>query len=393
MEAWVTGTVGEEITTFDYGHFNGYPFTVDPNVPSGGSTDWAQEAPPGMDFPQYGNLNATPAEIETIATTGAQALPSTVLQVNHIGSHFGPLKIDTSVVPTTDGLTAEERENLRLPTTGNLFHPFPALELWNGDSRGAQRTFLNERMGVWFNHLNQGLPTTFIADTDTHKFFNLNAAGARTWTASPTDAPALIDSADVGIAVAEGRAVGGQGVYVQTRLLAADGSEGVADLTLDGSTEVLTTNGSVDLEISIQAPAWAPYDTIDIYANATTVPVDAANPYAFGAVPTRTVTAFPVDSVVVDPGVPNASRLETVGHVESFTGLTEDTWFVVVVRGTEDVSPAMFPVYPSNVDESANLTLDDLLLQDPMETGVRALGATNALWVDADGVPGIQMLP
>jgi len=30
-------TVGEEITTFDYGHFNGYPFTIDPSVPSGGA--------------------------------------------------------------------------------------------------------------------------------------------------------------------------------------------------------------------------------------------------------------------------------------------------------------------------------------------------------------------
>jgi hypothetical protein len=61
LGAWVTSTIGEEITTFDYGHFNGYPFTIDPTRVSGGSTDWGQAAPPGQDFPSAGALNATPA--------------------------------------------------------------------------------------------------------------------------------------------------------------------------------------------------------------------------------------------------------------------------------------------------------------------------------------------
>ena len=32
MESFVTATIGEEITSFDYGHFNGYPFTIDPSL-------------------------------------------------------------------------------------------------------------------------------------------------------------------------------------------------------------------------------------------------------------------------------------------------------------------------------------------------------------------------
>ena len=40
LAGFLTASIGEEITTFDYGHFNGYPFTVDPSRPSGGSTDW-----------------------------------------------------------------------------------------------------------------------------------------------------------------------------------------------------------------------------------------------------------------------------------------------------------------------------------------------------------------
>jgi hypothetical protein len=141
-------------------------------------------------------LNATPAEVLALATTGALSTPDTVIQINHISSHFQPLKIDTSLVPPQDLLTDLECANRRLPSTGavpNLFQHYPALELWNGDGRSHQAEFLVQRIGIWMNHLNQGLRTTFIADTDSHTFTNLNTAGARTWTASPTDAPAAIE--------------------------------------------------------------------------------------------------------------------------------------------------------------------------------------------------------
>ncbi|NIU22248.1 MAG: hypothetical protein GWN79_25765, partial [Actinobacteria bacterium] len=186
MESFVTATIGEEITTFDYGHFNAYPLLIDPDSPhgtftpdgltqlSGGSTDWAQAAPPGMDFPVYGALNATPAEILSLATTGSLSIPgTTTAQINHIDSHFAPLKIDTSLVPPADLMSDDDRANRRLPDTSavpNLFAHFPALELWNGNDRGHQSEFLDERIGIWFNHLNQGLRTTFIADTDSHRF-------------------------------------------------------------------------------------------------------------------------------------------------------------------------------------------------------------------------------
>ena len=239
LGSFLTATIGEEITTFDYGHFNAYPLLLDPTSVtrtydptglvqlSGGATDWAKSAPTGMDFPVYGALNATPSEIFTLATAGSLSTAATTIQINHIDSHFEPLKIDTALVPPADAMSDADRAGRRLPDTAavpNLYHHFPALELWNGDNRGAQSQFLDERIGIWFNLLNQGLKTTFIADTDSHRFTNLNSAGARTWTASPTDSPASISAADVAAAVDAGRAVGGQGIYVQTRLLATDGS-------------------------------------------------------------------------------------------------------------------------------------------------------------------------
>lgn len=398
LSAWVSSTIGEEITTFDYGHFNGYPFTIDPTLPSGGSTDWAVAAPPGADFPSAGAYNATPAEIFTLATTGPQSTPDTIVQVNHIGSHFTPLKIDTSLVPPADGLDAAGRLERRLdePVTTNLFFPFPALELWNGYTRGHQGEFLNGRIGVWFNLLNQAIETTFIADTDSHRFTNLRSAGARTWTAAApgSDSAGTVDSGEVANMVDAGKATGGQGLFVTTVLRATDGSGSTADLTHSGSTHMTDAAGNVELDIRIQAPTWAQFDQVEIYANAATTVVDPANPYEYTATPTMVLDEgdcsaatsgdgdYDVTTVNVAPAVAGGDRLEANITVP-FSGLTTDTWFVVLVKGTDGECQPMFPVYASNIDSGSNATLADLIDGNLGESGVMALGATNALYFDA----------
>jgi len=404
LGAWVTSTIGEEITTFDYGHFNGYPFTIDPTRVTGGSTDWGQAAPAGQDFPSAGAFNATPAQIYALATAGAQSTPDSTIQVNHIDSHFSPMNIDSDAGgPLSDGLDDAERLARRLPSVasaGNLFHHFPALELWNGADRQQQSNFLNERIGIWMNHLNKGLRTTAISDTDTHTFGDLESAGARTWTASTTDSPLAIDGGDVANAVDAGRAVGGQGIYVQTRLLAADGSGAVADLTATGSTDVVTTNGALNLEIRVQAPLWAQFDRIDIYANATTEPTEL-NPYLFTALPTQTLLEGDCDPATTGDGqfditivpVTGGSRQE-VTLVVPFgdpVPLTADTWFAVVVRGSDGVCEPMFPVYPRSLNTAGNgPPLANLLDGNLNQGGTMALGVANALYAEVNGVPGFQ---
>jgi hypothetical protein len=273
----------------------------------------------------------------------------------------------------------------------NLFQHFPALELWNGDGRSHQAEFLVQRIGIWMNHLNQGLRTTFIADTDSHTFTNLNTAGARTWTASPTDAPAAIDGADVAAAVVAGKAVGGQGVYVQTRLLATDGSGDVADFSLGGDTTMTDAAGNVVLEIRVQSPAWARWDRVEVYANAATAP--AGSPYLFGATPTLVLDEGDCNpatlgdgdfDVTVTPsvgGVAGADRLGATLQVP-FNGLAGDTWFVVVVKGTDGQCAPMFPIYPDDITQASNTTLAQLVDGNVGQGGVMALGATNALYFE-----------
>ncbi|MDH3212680.1 MAG: carboxypeptidase-like regulatory domain-containing protein [Myxococcales bacterium] len=436
LGAFLASTVGEEITSFDTGHYNSYPRNVDATRPSGGSTDWGGAEIAGQDFPSFGNWVLTPAEIYAAAVTDPNNTAATVaVQVNHFDDHFGPLQIDTGVDPPSTALTNAEAAGFRLPPSTEFFFQFPALEVWNGYTRSHALTeFLNGRIGVWMNLINQGrghssqaagYGPTAIADTDSHEYLNLRSGGARAWTASASDAIAGIDGEDVAEAVVAGRAVGGQGIYVQTRLLQTEGSE-VADLTLTGSTRLDVNNDTsagagtgreLDLEIHVQAPLWAEYDTIEIYANAAT---DATG--STGGTPTR-YTACPTLTYTLSPGpTPNFTRSTVNNYVPSITGadrydtlltvrvpddipsmasLAEDTWFVVVVKGTDggnawDSEP-MFPEMPASLNKTGNTTLANLLDGNSGEGGVQALGFTNALYAsvndDSDfDAPGVNVV-
>lgn len=397
LEPWLSSMVGEEITTFDYGHFNAYPQGVDESRPSGGSTDWAGAAPPGEGFVEDGAFSLTPAEIQDAAKSGPRA-PSgvePVVQVNHIDSYFGPLRIDTALVPPRSDISEAEARSFRLdPAVGDYFEPFEALELWNGMTRGHQGEFLEDRIGIWMNHLNQGILTTAITDTDTHGFLNLRTAGARSWTASPTDEPSEIGGADVAEAVRAGRVVGGQGLYVQARLRDPDDPSRSAHLGLGGSRLLSVPSGEVELEIHVQAPLWGEYDRIEIYANETPFPTGSEDgvPVLYDAEPSRVLTAgdanegdrFLVETVEVAPDVPGGERLETQRSVR-LEDLAEDTWVVVVARGSDGVSRPLFPVMPFSLQQGGNDTLDALTDGNLGERGVLALGFTNPLLVDVDG--------
>jgi hypothetical protein len=403
-------TIGEEITSFDYGHFNAYPQAVDPGVPTGGATDWAGPAPVGQDFPSLGSFSLTPAEIENqarnkLASDGSvqNAGLSTAVQINHIDSHFEPLRIDTSLEPPASLLNPLAFEFngdpspinplfYRLdPSVGNFFNVFDALEIWNGSTQGSQDKFLGRVIGIWMNHLNQGIAITATSVTDTHTLLDLETAGPRTWTPTSTgsDSPADILDDDIGQAIQDGRAVAGQGIYLQTRLEDTDVVPApTADFSWLGSTLVTATDGTVDLVIDVQAPTWAPYDTIEIYTNAQTC-VAAENqgvPVLFGAFPDQVLTLaagdFTVSTVNLAGG---GQRLETSQTVA--LTLAEDTWVAVAVKGTKGASgsPPMFPVFPRSLSAAENPDLASLVDNTATEDGTRALGFTNALYVDVDG--------
>ncbi|HYD48830.1 MAG TPA: hypothetical protein VEB21_10805 [Terriglobales bacterium] len=390
LERFIGATIGEEITSWEYGHYNGYPYDLVPGHQTGGSIDWARGAEPGRNFVEYGAYGMTPAELDAAGRSGPGSRDSTIVQANHVDGYYATLKIDSSLVPPQSFLSADEKLSYRLdPATENLFHPFAAMEIWNGHRRSHQDRFFNGHIGIWFNLLNQGIITSGTGVTDTHGYANLNAAGARTWTAAASDDPRDLDPDAITDAIAAGKATTGQGAYVETRLNAADGSGKHASHRLDDSTLVSSSNGAFDLQIRVQAPLWGEFDTIRVYANASTFPTgqNGGVNVLFGANPSIELHAgsdFAIERVNVAPNVPGGERLEA-NVTLPLRDLTTDTWIVVVVRGTDEVSRPMFPVAAADLRANRNTTLDDLVDGNLGENGVLAMAISNALYADVDG--------
>ena len=93
---------------------------------------------------------------------------------------------------------------------------------------------------------------------------------------------------------------------------------------------------------------------------------------------------FTATQVPDSSGVPGAIRWEAVVEHE-LTGLTEDTWIVALVRGTDGTSEPMFPVVPNDITQEGNTTLGDLMDGNLDEGGILALSFTNPLYIDTDG--------
>jgi len=107
-------------------------------------------------------------------------------------------------------------------------------------------------------------------------------------------------------------------------------------------------------------------------------------------------------------GVPGGSRLEATSILTldgaANPALTEDTWIIVMVKGTDGVSKPLFPVLPNSLDTASNTTLGDLTDGNLGEDGMLALAFTNPLFVDVDDgaagppdgdydPPGVSFIP
>jgi hypothetical protein len=389
-----------ETTSFDYGHFNSWPVTIDPASISGGAFDWAGAAPPGMDFPAYGYYNLSPAEI----ISGLHDDPmDNLVQINHVASHFGAsgLAIDTGQTPPQSSTDLASR---RLdPSLGNAFDDgFDALEVWIGTNgrSGILDQFLGQNAGDWFNLINQDLIRIGIANSDTHDR-RFTRTSARTLIPSDTNNPQDLSTGAEKLAatVLAGKAIGTNAPFL---LLYADGQFGGqsqhAGLRLEESTTMPADSGSdVVLTATVSTPAWAPVDTVEFYIN--NQPQRTSEPGAtarYGVCANAWISAgnagWTAVDVVVNSSVPGASRTDITATL-TLTGITEDTWIVAMARGTDGVSEPLFPVLPASLDQGSNTTLDDLTDGNLDEAGTPAFAFTNPLFVDVNGdgwtAPGV----
>jgi len=434
----ISTTIGQEITTFDYGHFNSWPLDFDPALANGGFVDHGGAAAAGFDYPSAGSYSLTPAEIIALAHGDYTGGTNTV-QVNHIHSHFGleggsGLAIDTGVEPPTSGVAASIH---RLdPLVPNYFSDtFDALEVWIGESLSQiEGNFLGRNAGDWMNMINQGIISTGIADSDTHRRFITQSGFPRSMVAAVEDDPGSIDQDEISANVNAGRVIGTNGPMVRvTAYASSTGESGGLDLgrctgvsactnttdcppcstTADCGigetcsalpTTISTSNAEVDITVDVQSPAWARFDKVEFFVNTTTTKSTDSRTTTAGSVTVPSYSLTPdythtdgVDFTVTSVAAGTVSSRYEARTTLTLPGLTEDIWVAVMVSGTDGVSEPLFPVVPNSISTGTNTTLADLIDGNLSEAGIPALAFTNPIFVDVDGggwdPPGVQVAP
>jgi hypothetical protein len=118
----------------------------------------------------------------------------------------------------------------------------------------------------------------------------------------------------------------------------------------------------------------------------------------YRVIPSLALTAgtdFTITQVDDQPSIPGAGHRETSVTIP-LSGLVEDTWIVVLVRGTPGVSRPLFPILPG-LSPAGNTTLADLVDGNLGEGGETVLAFSNPLYVDVDGnpwtAPGVRLTP
>ena len=251
------GTVtGVEVTTWEpaFGHFNAYPWPFAPNVAMNGAPAYEGTTPSDL----FERLHAQGEDV--------------VVQVNHprmehgIG-YFEVLGLNSRTGSAGDGYSAS----------------FDALEVWNGFDLARVEMF--ERvLDDWLHLLARGHRVVATGNSDSHRVRYQWAGYPRTYVNVPGFA--VDDPVAVVRALRAGRAFVSSGPFLSVRV----GELGLGDtVTLDGDT--------LDVHVTVRAPAWMDVGQIDFYAGPEIAATQAILPAAAGTVPA--VTRF--DGVVTVP--------------------------------------------------------------------------------------------
>jgi hypothetical protein len=359
-DAVIASVIGDEVSTFDYGHYNTYPLTRR-DTPNGGAFDWTGGNGPTLRLGQvFGGLHGREA--------GA------VVQLNHgRGRKTGgmsQLKLDTAT-----GATHEDPATFRMapdPTATaedtKLFSwDFDTMEVQNGTE--ASTALLND----WMTFLSRGTVRTATAVSDSH-FATYNTGGySRTYVKVGVDAPADFTPSMLADALRAHRAVGTSGPFI--RLFAGEHEVGDTVSVKPGDNLVLT--------VDVQAPEWMTFDTLELYTHAAgRESWNGAENDDWPAERIAQVHTLDPAALTVEP-VPGLDGFRRIHVRDSFTVQPQaDTWFMVIVRSS--AGPTLFPLeWGSATCDSTGCT----------SSSARPYAFTNPIFVDGDGSGAYDHFP
>ena len=278
------GTVtGVEVTTWDpvFGHFNAYPFPLDPSLPGNGAPVWEHTSPGEL----FAALHALDPEI--------------VVQVNHprmepgIG-YFEIMGLDPETGSAADTYSPD----------------FDLLEVWNGFDLNRMEMF--ERVFTdWLVLVEHGRHVTAVGNSDSHRVRFQWAGYPRTYVRVPGGD--FSDPRSVVRALRAGHAFVTSGPFLEVW---AEGR---------GPGDTVTVEpGLLGIHVRVRAPPWMSVDRIDVYYGRTivqTIPIVPPEP--------PPSTRPRAENRPVPPAVPDVVRASLDIKVD----VREPGFLVVVARG------------------------------------------------------------
>ncbi|HEY6179964.1 MAG TPA: CehA/McbA family metallohydrolase, partial [Kofleriaceae bacterium] len=327
LDPWLLGIPGMELTTFEMGHFNGYPLRVDPGSTRGGEFRWAGTPPQGL-FDQLRALAVDPKQ--------------GIVQVNHprqaVLGYFAQFFVDQATAqPYTPtgilGIFAPYGDEFR---PENYSTDFDAIELLTGSRLEDVHTFrapnplpagpfpdpqpvpgqvvigLDGRpqfpgvVETWFTMLDHGHRATGMGTSDTHHMLGDEPGYARTllYVGAGKDVPGGTTRDDIVAAVRGHHAITTNAPFLE--MTVGDGRIG---------DTVVARGGSVDVVVRVRAPSWGKVDHLVVYANS---------------------------QVVADQVIPasQGTDYQTTVHLQ----LAIDSWVVAEATGMGNLFPVVSPV-------------------------------------------------
>jgi hypothetical protein len=376
LDPWLLGIPGMELTTFEAGHFIGFPLKVDPGSTRGGEFLW-QNQPPKSLFDQLRAL-AVPDDrsVVSVAHPRQQILGYFAQYYVDVatGEPYTPTGIMGVFAPYGDALQAQnfsyEFDTLELLTANHSeeLHtyrapnplppgPFPDPQPVAGEivvGKDGRPTFPGT-VESWMTLLDRGHKATGIGASDSHQLLGDEPGYARTllFVGEGKDTPGGFSRSDVVDAMLEHRAITTNAPFIDMRI----NGERI------GST--VTASGQVAVEITVRAPSWGKPDKLVVYMNS---------------------------AVVQTISIPDGTNFTTTVMVSPMV----DSWVVAEVSGTQSMFPVVPPTEFPPLDAtvlisalSAGLDLGALPIASSLKPDrlhpARPYAITNPIWIDRDG--------
>lgn len=285
----------------------------------------------------------------------SELVTSPAFGIEPLSSYADPVQF--RMKPNTNAAGGFQRP-FPLGTSGMISLDFTSIELIVGAYSDTLDHLVQTALPIYFNLLNLGVNKTATASSDSHTEIREPLGTPRNYIVSSVDprdgigtSYQAIDPEEIAVNTNAHQVVVSNGVFIKARLKSAANPTGV---TVGGT---LSGGGAVTLELEITSGDYFDWDTVEIYAN--TIPVPAKDDLSGGTDLTAEEfhhnTSGHTQKYLMSPlgrlfrgGTGDSALTQTnAGGVLKATisrdfNFTEDTWIVVMVKGSPSAKSA-FP--------------------------------------------------